>query len=589
MSRIKLLLTLMLALPAAGASAATDTDVDDAVAQAIASFEPFATPGDKRLRRMTIGVDWEPAGCAARSACSAQLGQTAGYLYHLLKRRGAQVVLSHAPGDQDSEIAGARSRRQSVLDAGKCDVAIFLRCPCPRRAMAKGPSNARGSGSDPAAKLQAELGDAWWIAPAGAEPSGAGNPTQTKTDAGLLEVFLPERPSAEADWQAARADALALSNALASLGGAADDARSAPEGDERRHHGRAGRIARDLFPEGTLPAERAQWLCDLVLRLTLTNPSLVYAQVTARADDSGVTLTGAASAPCVRDALQTALRAVGIANVTDELRILPDRDRLGDQLFGACRVPIALTHSRPDDLSGVQTELLFGEPVFLLDREGDYLLLQGGDGYWGWLRQEHVTTMNAEQFRDYLAADEGSAVVDIDTGGLRIPRGARVRTIGESRVRKRVLVPGGDAVLAPRRSIVAIPSDQAAAGERIRAGLDLLHTPYVFGGRSPWGLDCSGLITNVFARCGQPAARDANQQALEGVLTATAWFRDGLRPGDQVFFIDQSGKVYHTGIAITRTHVLHSAPPCVQISSLAAGDRLYDARLDRDFFIAKRP
>jgi hypothetical protein len=86
-----------------------------------------------------------------------------------------------------------------------------------------------------------------------------------------------------------------------------------------------------------------------------------------------------------------------------------------------------------------------------------------------------------------------------------------------------------------------------------------------------------------------PAARDASQQAFAGRLVATSSYRNGLRAGDVVFFINAAGKIYHTGVAIDQTHICDSSPPAVQIGCITSGDRLYDERMDRDFFIAKRP
>jgi len=370
--------------------------------------------------------------------------------------------------------------------------------------------------------------------------------------------------------------------------------RSAEDRAAQPDRGRAARIARALVPEGDLPLERVDWFCGLVLRLALTNPTLIYAHVDAHAENpsegaAGVRLTGAASSPCVSQLLTSAMKAVGVAQVTDEIRQLPDRMKLGDKLFGACRVPAVLTRVAPDERAGLQTELLFGEPVFLLDREGDYLLLHAGDGYWGWVRSEVIATMTADEFARYIDASEFVATHDIDTGGVRIPRGARVRFACVN-ADFGVVVPGGD-YLSPGTESEWLTeiTDSVGADRRVLAALDLIGTPYVFGGRGPAGLDCSGLLTNVAARCAEPVARDASQQALAGRITATAWHREGMRRGDQVFFIDPSGKVYHAGIAISRTHILHAAPPGVQIGTFVRGDRLFDERIARDFFIAKRP
>ena len=83
--------------------------------------------------------------------------------------------------------------------------------------------------------------------------------------------------------------------------------------------------------------------------------------------------------------------------------------------------------------------------------------------------------------------------------------------------------------------------------------------------------------------------RDAWHQAFSGRVVATWWDREGMRPGDYVYFIDPTGKIYHTGVALSATHIVHAAPPFVRIGSLRAEDPLFDERFDRDFFMAKRP
>ena len=82
---------------------------------------------------------------------------------------------------------------------------------------------------------------------------------------------------------------------------------------------------------------------------------------------------------------------------------------------------------------------------------------------------------------------------------------------------------------------------------------------------------------------------DAAQQFLSGKLVASRWYRDGIRPGDRLYFIETSGKIFHTGVAISQTHFVHCSAPEVQISSLKKGDRLYREQWDNTFLAAKRP
>ncbi|MFH0980464.1 MAG: NlpC/P60 family protein [Planctomycetota bacterium] len=349
--------------------------------------------------------------------------------------------------------------------------------------------------------------------------------------------------------------------------------------------------ARSLWAEGPLPHDRVDWFCRMFARLAVTNPSLVLFRPSAALENGFVVLRGMTNTPSIIEGVMEALGDVGIEHVRDEMRVLPDAERLGDRRFGACQHSLALTFAEPGEQGKEQTQLLFGEPVFLLDREGGDYLLHSGDGYWGWVRQDAIHAMTDEEFQQYSAHTQAVVLDDIDLGSVRIFRGARVAVDGENVGGRLTLVwPDGRRSPLPASKLRSESAVQKEAAEaRVRAALDLRSTPYLFGGRSPLGLDCSGLVSSACARTGLVLARDAWQQAFAGSLVATRWHRKGLRAGDLVFFIDASGKIHHTGVAVSPTHLVHASPPCVQISSLRPGDRLYDARLDRAFFMAKRP
>ena len=86
------------------------------------------------------------------------------------------------------------------------------------------------------------------------------------------------------------------------------------------------------------------------------------------------------------------------------------------------------------------------------------------------------------------------------------------------------------------------------AEEKLQKALSFLHLPYVFGAVSSIGLDCSGLVRNVHAQMGKPVSRDAFQQFLPGKLVATRWYRDDIKPGDLLYFINGTGKIFHVGV-----------------------------------------
>ena len=103
------------------------------------------------------------------------------------------------------------------------------------------------------------------------------------------------------------------------------------------------------------------------------------------------------------------------------------------------------------------------------------------------------------------------------------------------------------------RTDVNIPDFDKRSIAFVRSALATLYTPYVFGGRSLDGPDCSGLVSNVCLQQGLPLPRDAGQQFLTGTLVATFWYRDAIQPGDHLYFINNTGKIYHTGIALSAT------------------------------------
>jgi cell wall-associated NlpC family hydrolase len=349
---------------------------------------------------------------------------------------------------------------------------------------------------------------------------------------------------------------------------------------------RRGRAARQLWPEGDLPPQRARWFADLYRRVLLSDRTIFYFEPEVTNEGNQVVLGGATTDLQVAHGLVKAFGVVGL-EVDNRMRLLPDREALGGKLYGVCAIPMARTFMAPSESSGPQTQVSFGEPLFLLDARGDYLLAQANDGYWGWLRRDAVKTLEEAEFRRYLNSRFALLMGDLGAGDLLLRRGARLLVEGAHGDRLDFSLATGGRLQA-NRAQVELVDPAPRAEKRVLAALELLYTPYVFGARSTTGLDCSGLVGSVGELAGLAPARDAAQQCLSGRLVATRWLRDNLQPGDQLYFIDESGKIFHTGLALNATHFVHASPPEVQISSLKPGDRLYNPHWDETFFCAKR-
>ena len=612
---MKNLPAMLLALPlAAVVASADDMPLEQTIQKAITNFAPLDEPPPTSLRGWTIGIIPGERTSAADTLRSEELSLlTAEHLYHLVRAAGGTPVLTRADIRLSAATGAGVSdsgRTVTILRDKPCDVCLCVRYSAGTvdAAMAKPVVRVVSGTECPRADhLVQKLADA--LGGEAAPPIAADDANAACAAAAHVAAELPDLivcdvqlPAAEstavldtAARNACRMDALRIVTGLAAH--VAAEPKEAPAAadvvaepnipsdgiDEHAQH-----LARAIWPRGSLPREQVNWFCERFAGTAISNPTLVYFDVTAEVAPDGVVLCGATNVPTLVEGLTQTLRAAGIENVRSTVRALPDRERLGQHLFGVCCVPSALTYDRPGR-GALQTQLLLGEPVFLLDRQHDYYLLHAADGYWGWVPAATVHLLTDEKFDARAARPQCVLREDAVHDGLLLPRGATLPLASVTEQACTLLLPDGSAAELPWTSVGMPDVRRAEAGARVHAALDLLYVPYVFGGRSPLGLDCSGLVTNVEARVGRHPARDARQQVLAGKLVATAWHREAIQAGDQLFFISSAGKVYHTAIALDATHFVHSSLPCVQISSFNPDDPRYAAGYDRSFFMAKRP
>jgi len=86
--------------------------------------------------------------------------------------------------------------------------------------------------------------------------------------------------------------------------------------------------------------------------------------------------------------------------------------------------------------------------------------------------------------------------------------------------------------------------------------LSFLNTPYLWGGKSSYGLDCSGFTQTVFKMAGIKLLRDASQQSTQGELLN---FIEEAQPGDLAFFDNEEGEIIHVGIILSHNEIIHAS------------------------------
>jgi cell wall-associated NlpC family hydrolase len=215
------------------------------------------------------------------------------------------------------------------------------------------------------------------------------------------------------------------------------------------------------------------------------------------------------------------------------------------------RTPIAPVLKEPRAAATQENQLLFGHVAEVLETDGSWHRVRGADGYEGWTHAgylEQVENVHADQWGWNFAGELSLGCSRRDSLGntIDLPLGALVHD-GKC-------VNGRSAELARRRELFPAEADAIAASA---TGL-FQGTYYQWGGITPWGADCSGMVQTVFALHGIKLLRDAWQQATEGVHLESGM--DALRPADLLFFSDrEDGRITHVAMAISPRRLVHLA------------------------------
>lgn len=197
-------------------------------------------------------------------------------------------------------------------------------------------------------------------------------------------------------------------------------------------------------------------------------------------------------------------------------------------------VPVAPLRARPDAACGTDTEVLYGEGVRVLDTAEGWAWVKADlDGYVGYLpetallRQTTVPTHIVTVPRTFVYNGADLKFPH----ALALSMGSRVAVIGEAETRgtRYFLLEGGRAIVANH----CAPVGHAVSADYVTVATRFLETPYLWGGRSGFGIDCSGLVQASMLMAGRVVERDSDMQAARlGMPIA----REELRRGDLVFW-----------------------------------------------------
>lgn len=217
--------------------------------------------------------------------------------------------------------------------------------------------------------------------------------------------------------------------------------------------------------------------------------------------------------------------------------------------YGLCQLTLIPVRKEPAEFSEMISQLLYGETYEVLDTKGSWSFIRTHfDNYKGWVDSKMTMILNEEAFDIYQHIPKAFIKEPICKLSARDLKSPVPYLAGGSTILDDSNLPLREDDRSMHRSNSTIDITGVA--------LQFLHAPYLWGGRTIFGIDCSGFTQIVYKMNGIFLPRDAYQQATMG---ETIHLLEYAQPGDLVFFENDQEQIVHTGILIDNSHLIHSS------------------------------
>ena len=223
--------------------------------------------------------------------------------------------------------------------------------------------------------------------------------------------------------------------------------------------------------------------------------------------------------------------------------------------FGICTLSVIPCRKEPSSTSEMVTQLLFGETYTIIEDKEDWLSITTNyDNYPCWISAKQHTRLSHADFKNLTINTLSSELVQVVnqtnsqavfpiTIGASLPNFKdNTLTIGDNTY----TFEGQTSSVSQKKSIEEIK----------QTAYLFLNAPYLWGGRSPFGIDCSGFTQLVYKLNGYTLPRDASQQVELGVALS---FVEEAEPGDLAFFDNEQGAIVHVGLILDNQHIIHAS------------------------------
>jgi len=284
------------------------------------------------------------------------------------------------------------------------------------------------------------------------------------------------------------------------------------------------------------------------------------------------------------DAKQQIIRFLNDKKISfvDSIRLLPDSS-LGEKTWALATLSVSNLRAKPGDASELVSQAMMGTPMKVLDYKNKWYRVQTPEFYIGWMDAAGLKQFTAKEMEDWKNSKrwlfhritgivydspgkKGSVVSDVVLGDL-------FEVESEKRKFLKIRIPDGRTGYVRKADCISFDewgNSEPDAQSIFSVARQMMGFPYLWGGTSSKGVDCSGFVKVAFYAQGIIIARDASQQARYGEPVDFT-NRNKLQPGDLIFFGRSAQRITHVGIYLGNGDFIHSSGR-VHIGSIDPND-----------------
>lgn len=221
-------------------------------------------------------------------------------------------------------------------------------------------------------------------------------------------------------------------------------------------------------------------------------------------------------------------------------------------MFGICNLAIVSMRFEPSDKSEQISQVLFGEHFKIVEKTTKWVFIElAFDGYQGWIDEKQFQYITKEQFDlleqtpVVLCADLIEYIASPKNILMPVTLGSCLSFLDVEDINIEKFTFDGLKIVGKKEKL-----------NLIKTAFLYLNAPYLWGGKSPFGIDCSGFVQMVYKLNGYHLLRDAFEQANLGEPLS---FIEESEPGDLAFFDNEDGKIIHVGMLMENNFIIHAS------------------------------